>query len=720
MSNRPVNYYVENGIAVISLNNHPVNTLGLPVRNCLKQLFDQALEDPGVEGIVLASSLKVFSAGADVSEFDTSDALAGSNLPGFCTELDVADKLIVAALEGAALGGGLELAMAADYRFAHPDARLSLPEIRLGIIPGAGGTQRLSRLAGMERAAEMIMTGRPVRAGELEGGLVDRLYRGEGSFLGAAVAYARELLDSAAPLRDCTEITVDPAELSPDFFDRLHAHYVGGKTGGVRNFESAIVALKAACEGTLPQGLEVERNMFLGCMGTSEARAAQHLFFAERAALKVPGVSRDTRPRAIERVAVVGAGTMGGGIAVNFANADIPVILLEQGSDQLEVGLQKIREHYEHACRKGRISPEQLAQRLALFQGSLDYEDLTTADLVIEAVFESMDVKRQVFRELDRVCKPDAILATNTSTLDVNAIAAETRRPANVLGMHFFSPASVMQLLEIVRGDSTSPEVLSTVIKLAQRINKVPVVVGVCYGFVGNRMIAPYSREAFRMVLEGVAPEQVDAALTRFGMAMGPLAMADMAGIDVGCMAAEANRADWAGDRSYQALQFRLREMGHLGQKTGRGVYAYAGRSREGCPETVDLAGAIARELEIPQRRITDREIVERCLYSLINEGAHILQEGIASRSSDIDLIYARGYGFPDWRGGPMAYADEVGLHNLLDSIYGYQDGLGDYGVRWFQPAPLLEELVATGQKIGDYAGVNGKNGARLDSLQSR
>lgn len=700
----PVLYAVDNGIAVIRLNNHPVNSLGIHVRNAMQACFDRAFADPDVKAIVLASTKSVFSAGADISEFDSADALSGSRLPDFCNELDDANKLIVAAINGAALGGGLELAMAADYRIALPAAKLSLPEIKLGIMPGAGGTQRLPRLAGPEVAATMILTGDPISAEDAEGGLVDRVYRGDGDFITAAVDYARELVQASAPLRSCADTLVGREQLPPGFYDALTQQYVARKRGGVLGAKNAIKAIEAACEKPFAEGIQVEHALFLECMGTAEARAAQHLFFAERKALKIPGVNPKTPVRSIKTVAVVGAGTMGSGIAMNFVEAGIPVTILDMTPENLDRGINTIREQYQRALNKGRITEAQLEHRMSLFQGTVDYADLADVDLVIEAVFENMAVKQQVFRELDKVCKPGAILASNTSTLDLNAVATITTRPEDVVGLHFFSPANLMKLLEIVRGEKTADDVLMTVIRLAQKIRKVPVVVGVCYGFVGNRMVAPYSREAFRILLEGMTPEQVDGTLTRFGMAMGAVSMADLAGIDVGCMAAEANQASWSADKTYQALQFRLRDLGRLGQKTGRGVYSYKGRQKISDPETGRVAQAIAAEHGIQQRDISEQEIRERCLFMLINEGARILEEGIASRASDIDLIYVHGYGFPAWLGGPMHYADELGLDKVLAAIEHYGEALDDYGKMWFKPAPLLQRLVSEGKSFKDVS----------------
>ena len=695
-----VNLEISKGVALISLNNPPVNSLGLIMRSQLLASFALADSEESVKVIVLTGQGRIFCAGADVTEFDNGKALADPLIPAVFDCIDNCSKPVVAAINGTALGGGLELALACDYRIAHSQAKLGLPEVNLGIIPGAGGTQRLPRIIGLEAATRMILSGKAVKAAEaLELGLLDRVCR-EASFIDSALAYAAELIEQQAPAISCAELAVTSTEDADQFLSRYLKNIHPQKNMARL---ACINALKAAVSKPLAAGLEVEWHEFKQCNSAPQSRALQHLFFAERQATRVPGLDASITPREIKKVAVIGAGLMGGGIAMNFASAGIPVTVVEMKQDALERGLGVVKGNYQRMAAKGRLSVEQAEQCSALITGTLSYEDLADADLVIEAVFESMDVKKSVFQMLDKVCKPGAILASNTSTLDLDEIAAFTRRPADVIGLHFFSPANIMKLLEIVRGRETSNQVLATALQLARTIAKQPVVVGVCYGFVGNRMVAPYSREGFRMILEGASPEQVDNTLVEFGMAMGVVSMADMAGIDVGCAAALANQQQWQQDRSYQSLQFRLQELGRLGQKTSKGVYLYEGRERINDPETTHLAVELAEQYGIQRREISREEMLERCLFSLINEGARILEEGIAIRSSDIDLIYVNGYGFPAWRGGPMQYADEIGLETVLAALNRYRSELGEYGELWFKPAPLLEKLVSEGRPFKDF-----------------
>ncbi|MGI9277444.1 MAG: 3-hydroxyacyl-CoA dehydrogenase NAD-binding domain-containing protein [Endozoicomonas sp.] len=698
--NNPVDYQVNDNIALISLNTPPVNSLGLTLRTELLKQFKAAEADKNIAAIVITGAGRFFCAGADVTEFDDGKALADPRIPAVFDEIDASSKPVIAAINGTALGGGLELALACDYRIVHPQAKLGLPEVSLGIIPGAGGTQRLPRVIGLEAASDMVLSGKPVSAAQaMKSGLVDQLATGE-EFIAEAVDYARKVTaDSPVGINSAdlpVNCATDPINLLNKHLEKLHPQ---------RNMAqlACVNALKAAATLPLKEGLKAEWAQFEQCNSAPQSRALQHLFFAERQATRIPGVDHKTPVRPIGSVAVIGAGLMGGGIAMNFANAGIPVQILEVREEALQKGLDVVKNNYQRSAARGRLSHEEAEMRSGLITGTLDYQDLADADLVIEAVFESMDVKRQVFSKLDEVCKPGCILASNTSTLDLDEIAAVTSRPEDVIGLHFFSPANIMRLLEIVRGAKTSDQVLVTAIQLAKTIRKQPVVVGVCYGFVGNRMVAPYSREAFRMLLEGAAPEQVDQALTDFGMAMGVVAMADMAGVDVGCAAAEANRDQWADDKTYQALQFRLKELGRLGQKTGRGVYLYEGRERINDPETVQLSIEIAEANDIKRRELDKEEALERCIFSLINEGARILEEGIAIRSSDIDLIYVNGYGFPAWRGGPMQYADEIGLDRVLTALNRYRKELGEYGELWFKPAPLLEKLASENRKFKDY-----------------
>ncbi|WP_062266224.1 3-hydroxyacyl-CoA dehydrogenase NAD-binding domain-containing protein [Endozoicomonas arenosclerae] len=695
MSNS-VEYQQSGSVAVITLNDLPVNSLGLDLRTRLLELFRSAVADSSVTSILITGTGRMFCAGADISEFDNGKALTSPLIPEVFNEIDACPKPVVAGVNGAALGGGLELALACDYRYAHPDAKLGLPEVNLGIIPGAGGTQRLPRVTNLKVAMDVILTGKPIKAGKAERlGIVDRIATGS-DFLTGAIEYTRVQTVSKNSSDQIVDFKGNDRSHLEDMLKSLHPVREQSKLACAK-------ALDIACTHNLEDGLKMEWALFKECHESPQSRALQHLFFAQRQATKVPGLEKTTLPRAIKSVAVIGAGLMGGGIAMNFANAGIPVKMLEVKKPALEKGLASIQSVYESAVRKEKMSHSQAEMCNSLISGTLDYQDLADVDLVIEAVFESMDVKRQVFSRLDEVCKPGCILASNTSTLDLNEIAAVTKRPQDVVGLHFFSPAHIMKLLEIVRGKETSNEALATALQVSRLIGKQPVVVGVCYGFVGNRMVAPYSREAFRMVLEGAAPEQVDQVLTEFGMAMGVISMGDMAGIDVGCAAAEANADEWKGDPSYQALQFKLKELGRLGQKTGHGVYIYQGREKINDPETITLSVELAEKHNIERREIGQDEIRKRCMYALINEGARVLEEGIANRSSDIDLIYTNGYGFPSWRGGPMQYADEIGLARVVAGLNHYRESLGEYGELWFKPAPLLERLAKEGKSFKDF-----------------
>lgn len=692
-------YCLHGNTAVITMNNPPVNGLSYALRKELLSQYEKALADKDAHTMVFISGGKMFCGGADVSEFNDPIVAAQPVLPDLCDLLDECPKPVIAAIHGAALGGGLELALGCDYRIASPGTQLGLPEVTLGVIPGAGGGQRLTRLTGPQYALEMVVSGRPVSAEQAkQAGFVDQV--AEGDLLEAALAFAATLPPQAPPPYKTMSVKCD--NLPENFFDEARAR-IQKTQPGLYSPLCCVDAIEAACNLPLEEGLKLEQQLFMKCLDTPQARALQHLFFAERAARKIPGLDPKTAPREIKKVAVIGAGTMGGGIAMNFANAGIPVALLETSEEALQRGLEKIRGNYQVSVKRGKLNEAKLEQRMALLNGTLDYGDIADADLVIEAVFESMDVKKQVFSKLDQICKPGAILASNTSTLDINDIAAVTQRPQDVLGLHFFSPANVMRLLEVVRGDKTAPDVLVTALSIGQRIRKLPVVVGVCFGFVGNRMLEPSSREAGRLLLEGATPQQVDQAFREFGYAMGPIAMYDLVGIDVAELARKGLPYDVSDDPSYQILQTKLCELGRYGQKTGRGFYQYNGREATPDPELIAMAEATAAELGIARRNISDKEIIERCVYSLINEGARILEEGIAYRSSDCDLVFVNGYGFPAWRGGPMQYADEIGLDNVLQGIEHYRSQLGDYGKKWFQPANLLRELAGQEKKFREF-----------------
>ncbi|WP_100656982.1 3-hydroxyacyl-CoA dehydrogenase NAD-binding domain-containing protein [Alteromonas flava] len=697
MSEKPAVSYIENGsVATLVMHNPPVNALGKAVRVGLIEGMDKALANDGISAIVITSDIGFFSGGADISEFSTGDFEPNLSTK-VLAKIEQSSKPVVAVLPGPAFGGGLELALACHYRITFKDNKVGLPEVHLGILPGAGGTQRLPRLIPVQQALNMIVSGKPEAASKLPSLFAVLTDRPE-DLQSATAEFVQKLDTSAAIPRTC-DLTVDPETYS----DELFTQFTAGTEKAARGFFApfnCIKAVKAATELPFDQGLAREGELFMECMKTPQARAQQHFFFAERAAGHVKDFDKQTPTRPIQRVAVIGAGTMGGGIAMNFANAGIPVLMLEMKQEALDKGLKVIRGNYERSAKKGKLSQEEVEARMSLLTGTTEYADLSDVDLVIEAVFEKLDVKQTVFKSLDAVCKPGAILATNTSTLDVNLIADATSRPEDVIGLHFFSPANVMKLLEIVKTTRTSPDVIKTCMQLAKTIKKVAVLVGVCFGFVGNRMIETYGREANRLMLEGARPEQVDKVIYKFGLPMGPFTMGDMAGLDIGYFVRQSRKAFIEHDPSYCVVANKLVEDGRVGLKVGKGVYLYEEGSRQPIPdETVmELAKQEAARLGIEQREISEQEIIERCIYPLINEGALILEEGIAAKASDIDVIYVYGYGFPVYRGGPMKYADEIGLETVLSAMKKYQDKLGEYGKAWFQPAPLLEQLAAQGK----------------------
>ncbi|HEF4762480.1 TPA: enoyl-CoA hydratase/isomerase family protein [Pseudomonas putida] len=693
-----VTYHVEDNLALIGLASPPVNALGQPLRAAILQACDRAASDPAVSAIIVHGENGLFCAGADITEFGLPASFAAPSLPDLLVHLTRIDKPLIACIGRFALGGGLELALACGYRISTANARLGLPEINLGLLPGAGGTQRLPRLIGAEPALDMMMSGLPVSADRaLELGLVDRLIDEGEAPLDGARRFARELVAEGAAARPVERHSNPAAALPDDFFTRYRAtHEPRWKNRLAPRL--VLAAVESACVLPLSAGLEREVALFKEAEASLQSEALRHVFFAEREAGKVAGVSASTALRPVAKVAVIGAGTMGGGIAMNFANVGIAVTLLELKPEALERGLGQIRNSYAISLQRGKLTQAELDQRMALLTGTLDYADIAECDLVIEAVFESLPIKQQVFRTLDEVCKPGAILASNTSTLDVDAIAAVTRRPQDVIGLHFFSPANVMRLLEVVRGKLTAPDVLATTLKLGKAIGKIPVVSGVCFGFIGNRMLEPYSREAHRMVLEGATPAQIDQVLTDLGLAMGVMAMHDLAGIDVSFLVRESRREAIAHDPSYCRIADELNALGRFGQKTKRGAYIYEGRERKEDFEVIALAERVAGELHIARRPISNEEIHDRCLFMLINEGIQLLDEGIAERSGDIDLVWINGYGFPSWLGGPLHYAEQIGLAAVLDGIRHYRKALGEYGEMWFHPAPLLERLVAAGK----------------------
>ena len=696
MSQSAVAYTVQQSVASLVMHNPPVNALGKAVRVGLVEGIEKALADDAVNVIVITSDIGFFSGGADISEFSTGDF--EPNLSTVVLHaIEQSTKPVVAVLPGPAFGGGLELALACHYRITHQANKVGLPEVNLGILPGAGGTQRLPRLVPVQQALDMVVSGRPQSVTKLPSvfaEIVDSVEQ-----LPTATQAFIENLDLTAAIPRTCDITVDAASFEPPLFEQ-YAQVIKKQARGFFAPFNCIKAVQAATELPFSEGLKREGELFLECMQTPQARAQQHFFFAERAAGHVQDYDKSTPVRDVKKVAVIGAGTMGGGIAMNFANAGIPVTLLELQPEALEKGLGVIRGNYERTAKKGKLTAEDVEKRMALLTGTTSYADLADVDLVIEAVFEKMEVKQAVFKSLDEVCKPGAILATNTSTLDVNEIAAATSRPQDVIGLHFFSPANVMKLLEIVKAEHTAPDVIKTCMQMSKAIRKVAVLVGVCFGFVGNRMIETYGREANRLMLEGATPEQVDKVIYKFGLPMGPFTMGDMAGLDIGYFVRQSRKAFIEHDPSYCVVADKLVEDGRVGLKVGKGAYLYEPGNRQPLPDerVLEIAKQEAARLGIEQREISDQEILERCIYPLINEGALILEEGIAAKATDIDVIYVYGYGFPVYRGGPMKFADEIGLDTVLTAMNKYREQLGDYGEAWFKPAPLLEKLAQQGK----------------------
>jgi 3-hydroxyacyl-CoA dehydrogenase len=692
-------YEVRSGIAVITLNNPPVNGLGYETRKAVAEAVERAEDDAAVRAIVITGAGKAFSGGADIKEFGSPKALAEPNLLSLIARVESASKPVVAAIHTVCMGGGLELSLGCHYRVVAPGAAIALPEVKLGLVPGAGGTQRLPRAIGVEAALNMIVSGEPVKSellAQIPGQkLFDRVI--EGDLLEGAIAFAGEIA-AVRPLPLVREIKARHQDGDAYFgFARNTVKAMA------KNFPApvrCVDCVEQATKAKFDDGMKFEREAFGALMLTPESKALRHAFFAERAASKVPGVPEDTPVRAVNKVAVIGAGTMGGGIAMNFLNAGVPVVMLEMKQEALDKGLGIIRKNYEAQVKKGKLKEDKYAERMALLSTTLAYAELGDADLVIEAVFEEIGVKQSVFEQLDAVMKPGAILASNTSTLDLDKIASFTKRPQDVIGMHFFSPANVMRLLEVVRGAKTAPDVLATVMKLGKRIKKTCVVSGVCDGFIGNRMIEQYSRQAGFLLEEGASPQQVDKAVEKFGFAMGPFRMGDLAGNDIG-WAIRKRRYVEKPELRYSKTADLLCELGRFGQKTGAGWYDYVPGKRDAVPSKLveDMLAQHRNDLGIKPRKISDDEIVHRLVYSLVNEGARIVEEGIAARASDIDMVYLTGYGFPLWRGGPMNYADTVGLWNVEQAMKRFGKNPADDQVFW-QPAPLLAKLAAEGKSF--------------------
>ena len=692
-------YQVHGDVAVITLNNPPVNGLGLSTRQGIADGMAKANADAAVKAIVITGAGKAFSGGADIKEFGSPLASQEPNLNSVIGVLENSAKPVIGAIHTVVMGGGLELALGCHYRIASPGTSVALPEVKLGLIPGGGGTQRLPRVLGVEPALNMIVSGEPIKAEMLAmlpgQKLFDKIAASAESLAEEALAFARSVAD-VRPLPLVRDLKCKHPQ--GDAYFAFARNMVKGMSKNFPAPAKCVDAVEAATKNKFDAGMAVERDIFINLMMTAESRSLRHLFLGERAASKIPDVPSDTPQREIKSVAIIGAGTMGGGIAMNFLNAGIPVKMLEMKQEALDRGVATIRKNYDAQVVKKKLKQDKLDQRMALLSTTLSYDEIGDADMVIEAVFEEIGVKKAVFTELDRVMKPGAILASNTSTLDVNAIADFTKRPQDVVGLHFFSPANVMKLLEVVRGAKTGKDVMATVMSVAKKIRKTAVVSGVCDGFIGNRMIEQYGRQGGFLLDEGCTPEQVDKAMEKFGMAMGPFRMGDLAGNDIG-WAIRKRRYTEQPDMKYSKTADLLCELGRFGQKTGAGWYDYVAGKRDAIPnaDVVKMIEEHRKSLGITPRKISDEEIVQRLVFSLVNEAAHILEAGIANKARDIDIVYIFGYGFPPHRGGPMNYADEVGLFNVVQAMNRFAKNPLDDAKFW-QPAPLLAKLAAEGK----------------------
>ena len=688
-------YEVNGDVALIRLDNPPVNGLGYDLRRGIVDGIRAAEKDDAIKAVVITGDHGSFSGGADIREFGTPKMMAEPNLPTVINVIETTNIPVVAAVTGNCMGGGLELALGCHYRIANPKANVALPEVKLGLLPGAGGTQRLPRVVGVEHALNLIVSGTTVPAQMFEGSALFDEYS-NGDLVEDAIALARRVVQENKPLKRVRDMRVSHPKAEAFF---LYARNGIGQMA--KNYPAplkCLEAVRASVEQPFDEGLQTERRLFSELIQTPESAALRHAFFAEREASKVPDIDSSTPTREINSVGIIGAGTMGSGIAINFLNAGIPVIILDMKQESLDKGVAHIRSVYEGRVKKGKMKQDDAEKKMALLSTATEYEAYKDVDLVIEAVFEDMGVKQKVFETLDATCKPGAILASNTSTLNLDQIAGFTKRPEDVVGMHFFSPANVMKLLEVVRGEKTSKEVMATVMKIGKAIKKTAVVSGVCDGFIGNRMIGPYQREALIMLEEGATPQQIDKAIEKFGFVMGPLRMADLAGGDIG-WAIRKRQYEQNPDMKRLVIADRLCEMGRYGQKTGAGFYRYepGNRSPVHDPEVDRVIDECRREMGITPRKISSKEIVERCIYALVNEGARILDEGIAQRASDIDIVYLTGYGFPVYRGGPMHYADQVGLINVERAVEQFRANPNVDQAFW-EPAPLLTRLAAEGK----------------------
>ena len=699
----PIRFDQIEAVGVITLDNPPVNAFSLSQRIGVSEAITAGLQDPAIQAFVICGSGRMFSAGADIREFDTGVAAESPTLSDLISLIEDSPKPVVCAMHGTALGGSCELSLACHSRVAVVGSRIGLPEVTLGIVPGAGGTQRLPRLIGVLPALDAIVSGKPMTAEKAhELGLVDNLADDLDDLLEISVSVAHRLSVQPEPpikTRD-RDSHLLKAQNGPELFDNFRSR-ISRRARGFEAPFACVDCVEAATTMPFEKGLAFERETFLRCRSSNQSLSQRHAFFAEREVRKVRGLRAETSQIDLKRAAVVGCGTMGSGIAMCFANAGIPVIVTESKQDMLDRGMEMIRKNYTSTVSKGRMSGDEAEARLALIKPTLEFERVSEADVVIEAAFEDMELKKKIFRDLDALCKTNAILATNTSSLDVNAIAATTQRPEQVVGTHFFSPANIMRLVEIVRGDHSSPEVLSTILNLTKRLGKVGVVVGVCDSFAANRMLYPYSRQAQFLIEEGAFPEQVDKVIYDFGFPMGPFALSDLAGIDVGWRIRQHREPNRPKHLRYSDIADQLYKMGRYGQKTGKGWYQYEEGSRTPIPDSegLDLIIRTSRELGIDRREISEEEILQRCMYPLINEGARILEEGIAQRASDLDIVWLYGFGFPRYRGGPMFYADSIGLKNVYEAMQGFYEIHRD----WLEPAPLLERLAREDRTFAEW-----------------
>ena len=697
-------YKAHGDVAVITLNNPPVNGLGLATRTAFVAALAKAQLDSKITAIVVTGAGKAFSGGADIKEFGSPKSLQEPNLLSLILACENSPKVVVAAVHTTCMGGGLELSLGCHYRVMAPGCNVALPEVKLGLIPGAGGTQRLPRVLGVEAALNMIVSGEPVKSEMLAmlpgQKLIDKMAKSPESLMDEAIAMAREKAAAHAKDKSALPLVRNLPCRHPlgDAYFQFARNMVKGMSKNYPAPAKCVDAVEAATKQKFDQGMSTEREIFINLMWTPECRALRHLFIAERAASKIPDVPEDTPKRDIKSIAVIGAGTMGGGISMNFLNAGIPVKMLEMKQEALDRGLATIRKNYEAQVAKGKLKQAVYEQRMAMLSTTLSYDDLKDADMVIEAVFEEMGVKEKVFKELDRVMKPGAILASNTSTLDMDKIASFTKRPQDVIGTHFFSPANVMKLLEVVRGKKTAKDVLATVMALGKKIKKTSVVSGVCDGFIGNRMIEQYSRQAGFLLEEGASVQQIDKAVEKFGFAMGPFRMGDLAGNDIG-WAIRKRRYQEKPNMKYSKTADLLCELGRYGQKTGAGWYDYVPGKRDALVSSVvtEVIDKHRKAIGLAPRKISDEEIVQRLVFSLVNEAAHILEEGIASKAGDIDMVYLTGYGFPIYRGGPMHYADQIGLFNVSMAMNSFAKNPNDDAEFW-KPAPLLARLASEGK----------------------